>query len=156
MRRKREPHRLRRGKKWHGQVEAEWKKVPGARTEKTIEDMSGHRRRIDILVDEGSDWVTVIEAKRTDWDRLKRRRVRPNALRHARQIWIYVEKFVDGEGRDVCPGVIYDKVPGTPGRVDEVESILGERAVQVVWRSESMAALRKRKGRRVRGGPGAT
>ena len=93
------------------------------------------------------DLVSVIEIKRTDWDRMKPHRVRPNVQRHARQVWRYIEPFLDDEDpRDACPGIIYEHVPTVPGRVEEIETVLNERAIQVVWRTESMDELRERLG----------
>jgi hypothetical protein len=66
-------------------------------------------------------------------------RVRPNALRHACQIWTYVEPYLDRAHVAVCPGLIYDRIPKTPGRLEEIESILNESGVQVVWRRETIA-----------------
>jgi len=46
---------------------------------------------------------------------------------------------------EICPGVIYENVPTTAGRVDQVEAILNEQGLQVVWETESMDALKSRK-----------
>jgi hypothetical protein len=46
--------------------------------------------RIDIRIDDGTD-IAVVEIKATNWDRLKRGTIRRMALRHARQIWRYID-----------------------------------------------------------------
>ena len=95
----------------------------------------GKRGRIDIrLVDAEEGHTVVIEIKATDWDAMKTHRVRPNALRHARQIWIYIEAEL--QGHSVLPALIYPRFPKTPGRKQEVEQILNDRLIQVVWRDE--------------------
>jgi hypothetical protein len=118
-----EPRRLAKRKLFHSKVRVEWVGVKGAAPEVSITDPKKRRRRIDILVDEGEDWVAVVEIKGSSWDRMRPERVRPNALRHARQVWRYVEPFFDRIGKDVCPGIIYEKVPTTPGRLEEMEAI---------------------------------
>ena len=140
----REPRRLRRGKTFHRSVQLSWSNVKGAIFEKAIRDLHGRRRRIDVFIDDGEEWVSIVEIKRSDWDRMRPDRVRPNALRHARQTWLYIEPFLEHSGGYVCPGILYEKLPTTPGRVAEVESILHERGLQVVWQNESKADLRAR------------
>ncbi len=54
-------------------------------------------------------------------------RVRANALRHARQLWRYIEPLLDRHKRDVCAGIIYEHFPKKPGRVEAVEEIHHER-----------------------------
>ena len=52
---------------------------------------------------------------------------------HRRQVWRYIEKFVDGDHTDVCAGIIYPAAPSTPGLREDVETYLNEYALQVVW-----------------------
>lgn len=76
--------------------------------------------------------AVVVEIKATDWDKMAHHRVRPNALRHANQLWRYVEaELLD---RQVLPALVYSTEPRIPGRKEEIEGILHERFVQVVWR----------------------
>ena len=93
----------------------------------------GRRGRIDLrLVDDDEGHSVVEETKATDWDKMAPHRVRPNALRHARQLWGYIDAEL--EGGAVLPALVYPAEPNTPGRKDEIEAILHERSIQVVWR----------------------
>lgn len=95
----------------------------------------GRRGRIDIFLDDLEDQHTVIvEIKATDWDSMKPYRVRPNALRHARQIWRYIESEL--ENQPVLPALVYPKSPRSVVRKREIEKILNDRLIQVVWRDE--------------------
>ena len=100
----------------------------------------GKRGRIDIrLADAKNGYVVVVELKATEWDRMLPHRVRPNALRHARQLWRYAEAElqqaqVDIHLDEVLPAIIYPARPKTPGRQEEVETLLNERGIQVIWR----------------------
>jgi len=95
----------------------------------------GKRGRMDICLVDDDDGMTIIaEIKATNWDALKSHRVRPNALRHARQIWRYIDSALIKQS--VAPGIIYPKTPKKPGRKKEIESIFNERFVQVVWRDK--------------------
>jgi hypothetical protein len=96
----------------------------------------GRRGRIDARIDEieglpGS--VVISENKATDWDGLRRDRVRSTALRHARQIWRYIETELNVR-RDVIPALVYPRTPRTSGRRKEIEQILNAQLIQVVWR----------------------
>ena len=100
----------------------------------------GRRGRIDLrLVDEEDGHSVVVETKATDWDRMASHRVRPNALRHARQLWRYIDAEL--ESRQVLPALVYPNEPDTPGRKKEIESILNERFIQVVWRELDLETL---------------
>ena len=100
----------------------------------------GRRGRIDLrLVDEEEGHSVVVETKATDWDKMAPHRVRPNALRHARQLWRYIDAEL--EDRPVLPALVYPTEPSTPGRKKEIEAILHERLIQVVWRELDLDAL---------------
>ncbi len=103
--------------------------------------LRARRGRVDIKIDEGLDYIAVIEIKATNWDRLAPARLRPTALRHARQIWRYVEDFLDTKGKEVCPALVYQFEPREPGIRKEVEEILNGRLIQVVWRKEHAGGL---------------
>lgn len=146
----REPIVLRDGELFHLDVQQEWEPIDGAKAEVVLYDAAGRRRRIDILVRVNDAMVSVVEIKNTDWDRLADRRVRPNALRHARQVWTYVEPFLDFEQVAVCPGLVYRRLPKKAGRLQQVEELLNERGLQVVWQDETIRARKARADR----GPG--
>jgi len=83
--------------------------------------------------------TVLVEIKASNWDKMAPHRVRPNALRHARQIWRYIESEL--ADRPVLPALVYPNEPKTPGRKEEIEGILHERLIQVVWRELNIDAL---------------
>lgn len=100
----------------------------------------GKRGRIDLrLVDDEEGHSVVVETKATNWDRMAPHRVRPNALRHARQLWRYINAEL--QGGPVLPALVYPVEPETSGRKEEVEAILHERYIQVVWRELDLDVL---------------
>jgi hypothetical protein len=97
--------------------------------------LKGKRGRIDIrLVDEGEVHTIIVEIKSTNWDIMEPYRIRPNVLRHARQLWRYIEAEIIKQ--PVIPAIIYPVSPKIPTRKQDIESILNERFIQVVWRDE--------------------
>lgn len=96
------------------------------------------RGRIDVLIKEYDDSVSIIEIKSTDWNRMAQRRVRPNVLRHIRQVMKYVYPFWEKD-IDVTPGLIYPNAPECRKRREQVESILEEYSIQAVWANERTA-----------------
>jgi len=100
----------------------------------------GKRGRIDLrLIDREEGHTILVETKATDWDSMEPHRVRPNALRHARQLWRYIEaELID---RPVLPALVYPTEPTTLGRKNEIETTLNERLIQVVWRELDIATL---------------
>ena len=111
----------------------------GVETEAPTE-FKGRRGRIDLrFVDDKEGHSIVVETKATDWDKMASHRVRPNALRHARQLWRYINAEL--EGGPVLPALVYPAEPNTPGRKEEIDAILDERFIQVVWRELDVDAL---------------
>jgi hypothetical protein len=55
---------------------------------------------------------------------------------HKRQVWRYIDRYLDVEKVDVCPGIIYKSPPSTPGLREEIEEYLNEWGLQVVWYEE--------------------
>jgi hypothetical protein len=88
---------------------------------------------MDIFVHESGDYVTVVEIKATDWDRVLARNRRRLLGAHRRQVWRYIEKFIDGDHLNVCSGIIYPAAPVTAGLREEVETYLNDCGLQVVW-----------------------
>lgn len=93
------------------------------------------RGRIDIRINEDDGSVSIIELKATNWDHIKPSRIRVTALRHACQVWRYINDFVENQKCQVCPGIIYEMEPTDPEVRRVVESALHERCLQVVWRN---------------------
>jgi hypothetical protein len=97
--------------------------------------LKGKRGRIDIrLRDDDENQTVVVEIKSTNWDVMKSYRIRPNVLRHARQLWRYIE--AEMAYRPVIPAIIYPVSPKRQARKREIENILHERFIQVVWRDQ--------------------
>ncbi len=141
-----EPEMLRRGKAFHRRVQKDWagtiERQP-VRIERNIalgipSDAAGplRRGRIDIFVDQTGDFVTVVEIKSTNWDRVRPANRRRLLAAHCRQVFKYVDTYLDRERVNVCAGIIYPKPPSRGAVRDEVEEFLNGNALQVVWYEE--------------------
>jgi hypothetical protein len=128
-----EPKQLQRGKIFQREVQNDWAKTAEGRIdiECTIPLLRPtgvrrqHRRgRMDILVDDIGDQVAVVEIKATNWDRILTRNITKNLGSHRRQIYKYIEKYLDGEGKTVCPGLIILRNPKLRGSKSESKSTL--------------------------------
>jgi len=138
-----EPDTLRRGKEFHRRVQTDWAgEVEGAtvRLEKTIllgslsDTVKRQRRgRLDIFIDELDDFVSVVEIKSTDWDRVLGRNRQKLLAAHRRQVMLYVDKYLDHDQVCVCAGIIYPHSPSTAGLKEAVEQYMNEHGLQVVW-----------------------
>lgn len=98
-------------------------------------DIKGKLGLMDpMLFDKHERHTIVVEIKASNWDKMKPHRVRPNALRHVRQLWRNIRaELNDGA---ILPTVIYPGTPKTPGRKNQIEEILHEMGIQVVWRDD--------------------
>ncbi len=103
--------------------------------EHTLPVEGGRRGRVDILVSVDNGSLTVIEAKASDWDSMPEHRVRPNLLRHIRQVKKYVFAILD-QGIDVQPALVYPCAPRSVERRLLIESLLEEHCIQLVWHQE--------------------
>jgi hypothetical protein len=50
---------------------------------------------------------------------------------HSRQVWKYVDKYVDGVG--VCPGIIYPTALKSFALKQDVEKFFSDHCIQIVW-----------------------
>ena len=142
-----EPRQLRRGKAFHKTIQQEWRAtaIDGEpHSERTIRRLNGRYGRVDVLVEELGDMVSVIEIKCTDWDRMTEANVVRNVKRQIRQIWTYVEAELELYGCDVCPGVIFPKLPRSAERLGLIETMFNSEGIQVVWHNEGWDQLKKR------------
>ena len=137
-----EPRQLRRGKIFQREVQDDWVKTAEGRIniECTIPllkpvdgKMTRRRGRMDILVDDMGDQVAVVEIKATNWDRIFPRNITKNLGSHRRQIYKYIDKYLDGEDKTVCPGLIYPTAPTSPGLKERIEEYLNDYGISVVW-----------------------
>lgn len=138
--RRAQPACFRRGKRFEAEVVADWLATSkdGTLDIESVLPFTGPRRRrrrvrgrMDILVEDMGNMVAVIEIKATDWDRVKY--VTPLLGRHRRQVWKYVDEFVDGRDMTVCPGIIYPNPPSKKELREWVEEYLIEWGIQVQW-----------------------
>lgn len=142
-----EPFILRNGKEFHKQVQEEWSKTAAGhvKIEEGVSKLDKSKGRADIFVDEiGEDFVSIVEIKNTDWDKIKPENIRRNVKRQARQLLDYIEFQTDSNGRSVSPGIIYPKIPKDPEKLKLIESILEGECIQVVWENESIDSVRQR------------
>lgn len=129
----------RRGRAFEAEERAGWDHVPREHIQFEVSTRwQSKRGRIDIRIDDGKD-IAVVEIKATDWDRLKPGTIRSTALRHARQIWRYIDDHVETQGRSVDPGIVYEFEPTDDAIRLEVERAINGRCVQVVWRKGRQA-----------------
>lgn len=138
-----EPEQLRRGKAFHRLVQADWAGTvedATTRPEHTIRLNALPRRgtrirhgRIDIFIDQIHDFVTVLEIKATNWDAVKTKNRRKLLASHRRQVFRYIDKYLDHDKVSVCAGIIYPRSPRCPGLREEIETYLNDHALQVVW-----------------------
>jgi len=138
-----EPEQLRRGKRFHRRVQADWSGTvedASVRIEHNVALQFVPRRarrlrrgRIDVFIDKISDFVTVVEIKSTDWDRVRPQNRRKLLGAHRRQVLKYVDQYLDGDRVSVCAGLIYPISPRESGLQEEVESYMNDYGLQVVW-----------------------
>lgn len=109
----------------------------------------GKKGRVDIELDMTDiGQFVLVEIKATDWEKINPTRVRPNVLRHARQLERYLKAAVEmfntsypnanifetSEG--IVPAIIYINPPSNETTKELIVYLLNERAIQVVWRTE--------------------
>ena len=130
--------RVNRGREFEAWERSQWTgDVNSAADGEFHTEYKNKRGRMDLrlrLEEDGN--VVIVEIKATIWDNLKEHRIRPTALRHSRQLWRYIEAELIPEDIDVIPAIVYPSPPITPGRKEQIEEILNERLIQVVWREE--------------------
>lgn len=140
-----EPEPLRRGKRFHEDVQNEWEQEAEGKVkrEKGIRKPGGRRGRVDIHVDADDDQVAVVEIKASHWDRMTEKAVRRNVRRHIRQVWDYIESQLKLE-KTVSPGIIFPKRPQSAERLRLVEELFDEEGIPVVWQDETIEERRER------------
>lgn len=139
-----EPEILKAGKQFHKKVQDDWSltakdgKICPEHTIPLVPNKSIHKKRgrLDIFVDELGDFVSVIEIKSTDWDVVKPKNRKKLLGSHRRQVWRYIDRYLDVEKVDVCPGIIYKSPPTTPDLKKDIEAYLNDWGLQVVWYEE--------------------
>lgn len=121
--------------------------------ERHVVKPSGRRGRVDVFVsdDDPKGSIAIVEIKATDWDRIKEKNIRRNVRRQVNQIWSYIESQIikgqyvaGGEGKSVCPGVIFPKRPKDRELMDRIEEMFFEEGISVVWHDETFEECKKR------------
>ena len=140
-----EPEQLKRGKVFQRIVQDDFEKFSkngkvfseafvSFKELKKIKKRSG---RIDILINELGVFVTIVEIKGTNWDKIKPENIKRNLYRHQKQLFSYVDKYLDVEKMDVCLGIIYPKPPIKKGLRLFIEKYLENNyGVPAYWYSE--------------------
>jgi hypothetical protein len=150
MSNKREPDILKKGKEFHKLIQKEWlatAKDGVPKPEQSLTKLNGRRGRVDIFIDEiDKDFISIVEIKGTDWDRIKPANIRRNVKRHIRQLWGYIDSQLEGLGMSVCAGIIFPKLPRDYDRLKLIESMFEEEGIQVAWQNETLEHLRQRLG----------
>jgi hypothetical protein len=150
-----EPTELRLGKAFHKLIQVEWQREAeeDIYPERYVTKPNGRKGRVDVFVDDtdAKAPIAVVEVKATDWDRIKEKNVRRNFRRQIRQIWSYIEsqirhgEYVEGgEGKDVCPGIIFPKRPRNKQRMKLIEELFSEEGIPVVWHDETIEECKAR------------
>lgn len=139
--------RMARGREFHQRVQAEWlrdTKDGTPRIERRIDRLSGQWGRVDILIEDLGDFVSVIEIKATEWDQWSDDRIPRYVRRQIRQIWSYVDAQLEIYEVEVCPGVIFPHRPLDPRRLALIERLFNGEGIQVVWHDETLEECRVR------------
>ena len=96
------------------------------------------RGRMDIFISEdGDDYVTIIEIKGTDWDKIKRENIKKNLYRHSKQLFNYIDKYMKIDKLDICLAVIYPHPPKKKGLREYIEKCaMEDYSFPVYWYNE--------------------
>lgn len=133
--------RMEEGKAFHHAIQNDWlQHAEGVvRTEVEITKPSGRKGRIDVFVDTDDNLAVVVEAKSTNWDRIEFRNVRPNVLRHIRQVWDYLGAIMgpNNDGTPVSPALLYRNKPSDPVKVQLIDELCDQYSVQVAWQQDA-------------------
>ena len=141
-----EPEKLKRGKGFHKKIQFEWEvevKDGIPISEKTITRSNGRKGRMDVIVEELGDYVSIIEIKNTNWEKIKNENIKKNINRQSKQIWTYIEKYIN-EGIDVCPGIIFPIKPKDSKLLSFIEEQFQENCISIVWDDETILETKKR------------
>jgi len=141
-----EPEQLRRGKEFQKIVQSDFStnSKGGILTIEQhisfdgLKETKQTRGRMDIFIHEDTeDFVTIIEIKATDWDRIKEKNITRNLYRHSKQLFKYIDKYLEIDDKSVCHAVIY---PAPPLKED-LRELIEKRAIEnysfpVYWYTE--------------------
>jgi hypothetical protein len=80
-----------------------------------------------------SGFVTIIEIKSTDWDKIVPHNIKRLLKSHGRQMFKYIDKFLNNDNTNVCAAIIYPKAPLLSGIEKIVENYFNENSIQLIW-----------------------
>ena len=141
-----EPKRLRRGKAFHKEIQADWINTAEGQVliEKAVTKPTGRKGRIDIFArDAGDKLVALAEVKASDWDKMTDSAVRRNVKRQIKQIWDYIDSQLVKQ-KDVSPRVIFPERPKDKTRMTLIEDMFEEEGIPVVWQDETIEERKAR------------
>ncbi|MCG8524761.1 MAG: PD-(D/E)XK nuclease family protein [Opitutales bacterium] len=134
--------KARRGKQFEVELKSEWeKKQPGLVETQKSTQWNGKNGRIDIFVDDG-DLMLVVEAKSTNWEKVRRKRIKEYARRHLRQLFRYADGVMHesrkkGDCLDVCVGISYPLEPSDPFIREELRRVFDEFGASLSFEKEN-------------------
>jgi hypothetical protein len=140
-----EPEQLKRGKRFQKIVQQDFeqnskngKVIPEAFVSfKELKEIKQKSGRMDILIKELGDFVTIVEIKATNWDNIKPENIKRNLYRHQKQLFNYIDKFLEIDKLDVCLGIVYPKPPKKEGLKEFIEKYLEDNyGVPAYWFNE--------------------
>jgi len=141
-----EPKILRRGKLFHRKIQTDWLRSIVDGNPVVEHSISLHtsptyiqrvrRGRMDIFIDELGSFVSIVEIKSTNWDRIKKSNISNLLSSHRRQIWKYIDEYIGFTKIDVCAGIIYPKEPLIKTKRMTVEASMNDYGIQVVWQDQ--------------------
>jgi len=138
-----EIRRMRRGRRWHREVQEWWLKVLErdyglVRAERRVVKDTGRGGRIDLYAEDGTT-IFLMEYKDSDWDRMKSpRHVRRNIRRYCYQLWSYMdsEEVHPDETphhKGVIAFLVFSRRPRDGERLRIVEEQCNELMTYPVW-----------------------
>lgn len=131
MIKRKEPLQLKRGKAFQKIVQNDYQENSKGQVKieehVSFAEMQGIKQlrgRMDIVVhDDKSGYIMIMEIKATDWDKIKTKNIKRNLYRHSRQLYNYVDKFLDVDDLSVGIAVLYPKPPVTKGLKEKIEQL---------------------------------
>ena len=141
-----EPLQLRRGKQFQKIVQADYANnslggIIGIEETVNFNELPEVKQksgRMDIIIhDTTEDYVMIMEIKATDWDKIKPQNIKRNLYRHSKQLYNYIDKFLQIDDKTVGLAMIYPEPPKKEGLRNQIETWAMELySFPVYWYSE--------------------
>ncbi len=141
------PSQLIRGKEFQRIVQNDYSQnskdgVVGIEEYVSFKNMSGIKQksgRIDIIIHQaaGDDYVMIMEIKATDWDKINPKNIKHHLCRHSKQLYNYIDKFMEVDDKTVGLAMLYPEPPKKEGLREFIEKCaMEEYSFPVYWYSE--------------------